>query len=64
MVGPVTQRERERKRVLGWLGMEGQLLAHCAKPAVGTTASIHIQMLRGGRSKEAIGGEMEGRRGP
>ncbi len=53
-------REKESRRPRGWLGVEGQLPAPCAKPAMGTTASIHIQILPGGRSKEAIDGGMEG----
>lgn len=76
MVEPVTPREKERwGRVvggpLGVVGCAGQLPVAppppppppCAKPATGTTASIHIQMLPGGRSKEAIDGGMEGWRG-
>ena len=57
------ERERESWRPRGWLGVEGQLPAPFAKPAMGTTASIHIQILPGGRSKEAIDGGMEGSRG-
>lgn len=55
---------------MGVVGCAGQLPVApppppppCAKPATGTTASIHIQMLPGGRSKEAMDGGMEGWRG-
>lgn len=56
-------RERWNERggaqgVVGWV-WRGSCLPRCAKPAAGTTASIHIQMLPGGRSKEAIDGGME-----
>lgn len=53
------ERESESRRPRGLLGVEGQLPAPFAKPAMGTTASIHIQILPGGRSKEAIDGGME-----
>lgn len=53
------ERERESRRPRGLLGVEGQLPAPCAKPAMGTTASIHIQILPGRRSKEVIDGGME-----
>lgn len=56
---PEREREREGRRPRGLLGVEGQLPAPFAKPAMGTTASIHIQILPGGRSKEAIDGGME-----
>lgn len=66
MVEPLTPRERKSDRgggggqtAQGWLGVEGQLPAPRAKPATRTTASIHIQILPGGRSKEAIDGGLE-----
>lgn len=62
-MGGEREREKKNRRPKGWLGVEGQLPAPCAKPATGTTASIHIQILPGGRSKEAIDGGMEGEGG-
>ncbi|KAF3841891.1 hypothetical protein F7725_023842 [Dissostichus mawsoni] len=68
VVEPLTPRERKRERervtergreqtAQGVFGHGGA--AAGAKPAMGTRASIHIQILPGGRSKEAIDGGME-----
>lgn len=44
----------------GGLGVDGQLPAPSTKPAMGTTTSIHIQILPGRRKREAIDCGMEG----
>lgn len=53
-------RETESRRPRGWLGVDGQLPAPSTKPAMGTTTSIHIQILPGRRKREAIDCGMEG----
>lgn len=45
------------------MGVDGQLPAPSTKPAMGTTTSIHIQILPGRRKREAIDCGMEGYRG-